>query len=68
MADRSFSVDLRVGESLAIDDGKIVISLLEKSGQRAKLAFVVEDGVTFLKGKRASAGAEQAKRGLTAVK
>ncbi|MEK6244023.1 MAG: hypothetical protein AABM33_05925 [Pseudomonadota bacterium] len=65
MADRSISFDLRVGESLAIDGGKVLVTLLEKSGQRARLAFIVAEGIDFVKGKKAKAGAEQAKRGLT---
>lgn len=68
MADRSFSIDLRVGESLSIDGGKCLITLLEKSGQRAKLAFIAGDDVAVVKGKKAAAGAEQAKRGLTGLK
>ena len=65
MAARSLSLDLKVGDSLAIDRGRILVTLMEKSGQIARLAFVVPDGVDFVKGKKSTAGAEQAKKGLT---
>ena len=65
MADRSFSIDLTGRRILAIDGGKVLLTLLEKSGQRAKLAFVAGDDVTVVKGRKALAGAEQAKKGLT---
>ena len=32
----SLKVDLRVGETLTFNNGQIVVTLLEKSGQRAK--------------------------------
>lgn len=64
MADRSFTIELRVGESLAISGG-VIVTLLEKSGQRARLAFIAPDHVKVTKGQKARAGVEQAKNGLT---
>jgi hypothetical protein len=65
MAVRSLSLDVKVGDSLAIDGGKILVTLLHKSGQLAKLAFVADDSISIVKGKKSQAGAEQAKKGLT---
>lgn len=39
---RTLLMDIKVGQSLSIDGGRIVITLEEKSGQRAKLRFVHE--------------------------
>lgn len=43
MGKRSLLIDLKVGESLYIDGERIVLTLEQKSGQRAKLRFVHED-------------------------
>lgn len=32
-------IDIRVGEGITIDGGRIVVTLEEKSGQRARLRF-----------------------------
>lgn len=42
---RSLLMDVKVGQSLSIDGGRIVLTVEEKSGQRVKLRFV-HDGVT----------------------
>jgi hypothetical protein len=42
----SLMIDIRVGESVSIDGGRVVITLKEKSGQRAKLHFSAEEGVS----------------------
>jgi sRNA-binding carbon storage regulator CsrA len=34
---KSLRIDLRVGESMTIEDGRITVTLEEKSGQRARL-------------------------------
>jgi len=41
----SMKVDLRVGEQLAFNGGQIVITLLEKSGQRARIGVEADDSV-----------------------
>lgn len=41
----SLKVDLRVGEPLQFNGGQIVITLLEKSGQRARISVEADDSV-----------------------
>lgn len=41
----SMKVDLRVGEPLLFNGGQIVITLLEKSGQRARISVEADDSV-----------------------
>lgn len=57
---KSLLMDLKVGQSVSIDDGRIVITLEEKSGQRAKLRFV-HDGATIerMNGGQAGEGANR---------
>lgn len=43
----SMKVDLRVGEELRLDGGRIVISLLEKSGQRARISVEADESVSI---------------------
>lgn len=43
----SLKVDLRVGESLRIDGGRIVVTLMEKSGQRARISVEADDSVSI---------------------
>lgn len=63
---QTFRTDLRVGESVRIDGGRVTVRLEEKSGQRARLVFKAEDDVQIEKGSSGPrAGAEQAKYGLT---
>lgn len=38
-------VDLRVGEELRLDGGRIIVTLLEKSGQRARISVEADDSV-----------------------
>jgi len=47
LADMSLKVDLRVGEELRLDGGRIVISLLEKSGQRARISVEADESVSI---------------------
>ena len=42
----SLIIDVRVGESISIDGGRVVMTLKEKSGQRAKLHFSARGGVS----------------------
>ncbi len=59
----SLKIDLRVGESVRFDDGRISITLLEKSGQRARLDIVAEPNVRIDQPKQRAA--EAARNGLT---
>jgi hypothetical protein len=43
----SMKVDLRVGEALRFDNGRIVVTLLEKSGQRARVSVEADDSVAI---------------------
>lgn len=42
---RALSMDVRVGDSIAIDGGRVVITVEAKSGQRARLRLRFEQGV-----------------------
>lgn len=46
MTTRTLFKDLKVGQSLSIDGGRIVVTLEQKSGQLAKLKFV-HDGASI---------------------
>lgn len=64
---QSFRTDLRVGEAVRIDDGRVTVRLEEKSGQRARLVFTAADDVVIEKGGAATrTGVAQAKFGLSA--
>lgn len=41
---RSKTIDIRSGEAISIDSGRVVVVLEEKSGQRARLRFEAEEG------------------------
>lgn len=43
-ADKTLSMDLKVGDSVSIDGGRVVITVEEKSGKRARLKFQQESG------------------------
>lgn len=45
MARKSLAMDIRVGESIAIDGGRVVITLDAKSGRRARVTFTHESDV-----------------------
>jgi sRNA-binding carbon storage regulator CsrA len=63
---RSFSIELKVGETISIDRGRIVLTLLEKSGQRAKLGFEAEKVVPVNKvDVNFRPGAAQARKGIS---
>lgn len=59
----SLKIDLRVGESVRFNDGQISITLLEKSGQRARLDIVADPSVTIEQPK--ARAAEVVRAGLT---
>lgn len=42
---RTLSMDVKVGQSLSIDGGRLVVVLDHKSGQRAKLRFIHQGDV-----------------------
>lgn len=60
----NLKVDLRVGETLKFNDGQIVVTLLEKSGQRARLDVRAEQDVKITT-PRTRQAADVAKSGLT---
>lgn len=41
----SLKVDLRVGEALTFNNGQIIVTLLEKSGQRARISVEADNSV-----------------------
>lgn len=61
---RAFSIDVKVGESVTIDRGRVVVTLLEKSGQRAKLGFDAAKEVAVNKVTAFPSGAAQARKGI----
>lgn len=64
---RQFAIDVKVGESVSIDRGRVILTVVEKSGRLARLAFSAEKSVPVNKiGIRQSA-AEHAREGLYAV-
>ena len=40
---RAKTIDIRIGEGVSIDGGRVVVTLEEKSGQRARLRFEAEE-------------------------
>ena len=40
---RAKTIDVRVGETVSIDRGRVLVTLEEKSGQRARLRFEAEE-------------------------
>jgi hypothetical protein len=59
--DKSIVIELRVGDTVSIGDA--VVTLQEKSGQRARLRVVAPPGVRVNPPAR-SAGSEMAKQGV----
>lgn len=64
---QTYRTDLRVGETLSIDGGRIVLTMEAKSGQRARLTFSSEDDVRFLKSIPGKTGAVHAAQGIKAA-
>jgi hypothetical protein len=58
------SYDLRVGDALSLDGGRIVITLKEKSGRAAKVNVDADATVTVAKIKSAAPAAVQAQMGV----
>lgn len=63
-ARRSFSIEVKVGESVTIGQGDVVVTLLEKSGQRARLGFDAAKNVSVNKIVPFPSGAAQARKGI----
>ncbi|MCY1167372.1 hypothetical protein D9M73_73330 [compost metagenome] len=64
---RSLVMDVRVGDSVTLDGGRIVIQVMEKSGQRAKLSITANAEVSISRKKPASSGAKAAQSGIRMV-
>lgn len=62
----SLKLDLRVGEAVSFNGGQIVVKLLEKSGQRARLDIEADESVRIDPVRRATA-ADAARKGLTVM-
>lgn len=60
---RSMMLDLRVGESVSIDGGRVVVKLMEKSGQRARLNIMADKSVSI--DHEDTLASQHARRGLT---
>lgn len=63
---RSFSIDVKVGESVSIDQGRVVVTVLDKSGRTAKLGFDAAKDAAVNKVTAFPSGAMHAKKGVTA--
>jgi hypothetical protein len=57
-------VDVRVGDSVSFDKGRVSVTLLEKSGQRARLEIKSEPDVVIDLPRQSSA-AQQAQKGIS---
>ena len=57
-------MDVKVGDSLTFDGGRIVLTVQEKSGQRAKLRLAMDADATVTRGSRAPSAATVAKGGV----
>lgn len=64
MTKRSFSIDVKVGESVSIDRGRIVVTVMEKSGRTAKIGFEADKEVPINKITSSPSGAAQARKGI----
>lgn len=57
-------LDLRIGESVSFDDDRIQVTLLEKSGQRARLEIKAKEDVKITTN-RSNSASSIAKQGIT---
>lgn len=69
MTMRTLYRDMREGQTLSLDGGRILITLEEKSGHKAKLKFEAEESVSIERRERDRAtgiptGARQARLGI----
>jgi len=58
--------DLKVGDSISLDNGRIVITMLKKSGQIARLDITKDSDVVVQLRKSAMSSMDHAQKGLTA--
>lgn len=63
MKTRSLVMDVRVGESVSLDGGRVLVKVGEKSGQRVKLHFTADSAVAIDKVAPVK-GADLAKSGI----
>lgn len=63
MSTRSLVMDVRVGESVNVDGGRVLVRVAEKSGQRVKLHFTADSDVLIEKVSPVK-GADLAKSGI----
>jgi len=67
MSVTALTLEVKVGESVLID-GRITMTLQEKSGQRARLRFLADEIVSIVKNAgKAKSGSENAKLGIAMV-
>jgi sRNA-binding carbon storage regulator CsrA len=54
-------IDVKVGESVSIDEGRVMVKVLDKSGQRARLEFDADKSIkiTHIKQAQSSSIAAQ---------
>lgn len=64
MKTRSLVMDVRVGESVSLDGGRVLVKVGEKSGQRVKLHFTADSAVAIDKVALPVKGADLAKGGI----
>lgn len=46
MTKRAVTIEVRTGEAVSVDGGRILAILEEKSGQRARIRFEVDEGTS----------------------
>ena len=63
----SLVLDVKVGDSVSIDNDLVVLTVMEKSGQRARLSFKADHHVKIQRvaKHRSATGAAQARMGLS---
>lgn len=62
---KTIKQDLKVGDSLSLDNGRVVITILKKSGQIARLDIKAESDVMLAVSKAGGVASDMAKNGLT---
>lgn len=62
---RSLHVELRAGQSVSLDNGRIVVQLMDKSGKVAQLRVTAPPEVSIQRPSQpATSGAAQARNGI----
>jgi sRNA-binding carbon storage regulator CsrA len=46
-ATRTLVLDVKVGDSVSVDGGRVVMTVQHKSGQQARIAFTAPEAVTI---------------------